>query len=130
MLCYFNFCLSEKFFVYPSILNDNLAVAPFCFFFFFNLEYLFSSLALESVWLYFPKYNFGPFVSSFDIMHKLAGFIFFQKPHIFLSCVIFLHAILMEKAMAPHSSTLAWKIPWTEEPGRPQSMGSLRVRHD
>ena len=35
-----------------------------------------------------------------------------------------------EKAMAPHSSTLAWKIPWMEEPGRLQSMGSLRVRHD
>ena len=35
-----------------------------------------------------------------------------------------------EKAMAPHSSTLAWKIPWTEEPGGPQSMGSLRVRQD
>ena len=34
-----------------------------------------------------------------------------------------------EKAMVPHSSTLAWKIPWTEEPGRLQSMGSLRVRH-
>ena len=34
-----------------------------------------------------------------------------------------------EKAMAPHSSTLAWKIPWTEEPGRLQSMGSQRVRH-
>ena len=33
----------------------------------------------------------------------------------------------MEKAMAPHSSTLAWKIPWTEEPGKLQSMGSLRV---
>ena len=32
-----------------------------------------------------------------------------------------------EKAMATHSSTLAWKIPWTEEPGRLQSMGSLRV---
>ena len=32
--------------------------------------------------------------------------------------------------MAPHSSTLAWKIPWTEEPGRLQSMGLLRVRHD
>ena len=31
--------------------------------------------------------------------------------------------------MAPHSSTLAWKIPWMEEPGRLQSMGSLRVRH-
>ena len=36
----------------------------------------------------------------------------------------------MEKAMAPHSSTLAWKIPWMEEPGRLQSVGSLRVRHD
>ena len=35
-----------------------------------------------------------------------------------------------EKAMAPHSSTLVWKIPWMEEPGRLQSMGSLRVRHD
>ena len=35
-----------------------------------------------------------------------------------------------EKAMAPHSSNLAWKVPWTEEPGRLQSMGSLRVRHD
>ena len=36
----------------------------------------------------------------------------------------------MEKAMAPHSSTLAWKIPWMEEPGRLQSMGSLRVRYN
>ena len=35
-----------------------------------------------------------------------------------------------EKAMAPHSSTLVWKIPWTEEPGRLQSMGSQRVRHN
>ena len=36
----------------------------------------------------------------------------------------------MEKTVAPHSSTLAWKIPWTEEPGRLQSMGSQRVGHD
>ena len=35
-----------------------------------------------------------------------------------------------EKAMAPHSSTLAWKIPWTEEPGRLQPRGSLRVGHN
>ena len=35
-----------------------------------------------------------------------------------------------EKAMAPHSSTLAWRIPWMEEPGGLQSMGSLRVGHD
>ena len=37
---------------------------------------------------------------------------------------------LPEKAMAPHSRTLAWKIPWMEQPGRLQSMGSLRVRRD
>ena len=36
----------------------------------------------------------------------------------------------LEKGMAIHSSTIAWRIPWTEEPGRQQSMGSQRVRHD
>ena len=36
----------------------------------------------------------------------------------------------LEKEMATHSSTLAWKIPWTEEPGRLQSMGSQRVGRD
>ena len=36
----------------------------------------------------------------------------------------------LEKKMAMHSSILAWKIPWTEEPGRLQSMGSQRVGHD
>ena len=47
--------------------------------------------------------------------------------------LFFLMATLMgikEKAMATHSSTLVWKIPWTEEPGRLQSMGSHRVGHD
>ena len=43
---------------------------------------------------------------------------------------IIMTIINMEKAMAPHSSTLAWKIPWTEEPGGLQSMGSHRVGHD
>ena len=38
--------------------------------------------------------------------------------------------VFLEKAMAPHSSTLGWKIPWTEEPGRLQSMGWLRVGYD
>ena len=38
--------------------------------------------------------------------------------------------LMTEKAMAPHSSSLAWEIPWTEEPGRLQSMGSPRVGHD
>ena len=43
-------------------------------------------------------------------------------------CLGFIFA--SEKAMAPHSSTLAWKIPWTKEPGRLPSMGSCRVGHD
>ena len=47
------------------------------------------------------------------------------KPIIEGSC-----SLISEKAMAPHSSTLAWKIPWMEEPGRLQSMGLLRVRHN
>ena len=49
-----------------------------------------------------------------------------------LGCFSILYIVtrLSEKAMAPHSNTLAWKIPWTKEPGRLQSMGSQRVRHD
>ena len=44
--------------------------------------------------------------------------------YLFISCAA------SEKAMAPHSNTLAWKIPWVEEPGRLQSVGSLGVGHD
>ena len=38
--------------------------------------------------------------------------------------------VILEKAMAPHSSTLAWKIPWMEEPGRLRTLGSLRDGYD
>ena len=51
----------------------------------------------------------------------------------FVTCILFLldsSDLDLEKAVAPHSSTLAWKIPWMEEPGRLQSMGSLRVGHN
>ena len=47
-----------------------------------------------------------------------------------ISAFYMLSRLVMEKALAPHSSTLAWKISWTEEPGGLQSMGSLRVGHD
>ena len=47
-----------------------------------------------------------------------------------LSFLVSVYTYESEKAMAPHCSTLAWKIPWMEEPGRLQSMGSLRVGHD
>ena len=48
-----------------------------------------------------------------------------QKPHFEEHCLY-----IPEKAMAPHSSTLPWKIPWMEEPGGLQSTGSLRVGHN
>ena len=52
---------------------------------------------------------------------------FGAQPSFFL---FFFFSLLSEKAMATHSSTLAWKIPWTEEPCRLQTMGLLRVGHD
>ena len=48
----------------------------------------------------------------------------------YMSAIVWYFEHSSEKAMAPHSSTLAWKIPWKEEPVRLQSMGSLRVRQD
>ena len=50
------------------------------------------------------------------------------RPH--LTIFLDLGLRLLEKEMATHSSILAWRIPWTEEPGRLQSMGSQRVRHN
>ena len=52
--------------------------------------------------------------------------------HTYIYIYIHTHTYIYisEKAMAPHSSTLAWKIPWTEELGRLQSMGLQRVGHD
>ena len=53
-----------------------------------------------------------------------------QKPPQYYKVISLQLKLITEKAMAPHSNTLAWKIPWMEEPGRLQSMGSLRVGHD
>jgi len=50
--------------------------------------------------------------------------------HVYMDMYIYIHTHILEKAMAPHSSTLAWRIPWMEEPDRLQSVGSLRVGHD
>ena len=61
-----------------------------------------------------------------DYLHIFFGELSVQIFCPFLNCL----RACQEKAMAPHSSTLAWKIPWTEEPGRRQSMGSHRVGHD
>ena len=64
---------------------------------------------------------------SFFLLSNLLVYNFSEYSHSHLYiCVV----SVMEKAMAPHSSALAWKIPWTEEPGGLQSMGSLRFGHD
>ena len=70
---------------------------------------------------------FYPFLMYFwSFFHLLLCFFFVIELYEF-----FIHfSPYLEKVMAPHSSTLAWKIPWTEEPVRLQSMGLLRVGHD
>ena len=61
------------------------------------------------------------------LLSRIQGYHYhLSKFHIYI-CVSILYS---EKAMATHSSTLAWKIPWTEKPGGLQSMGLLRVGHD
>ena len=65
--------------------------------------------------------------------HLLGSFVhlFIHPPSVYWGPSICQRLVLVtEKAMAPHSSTFAWKIPWTEEPGGLQSMGSLGVGHD
>ena len=71
-------------------------------------------------WFNWPLYTHHEYISSrnIDILNGEGPFSvrgLFEYKCSYTYC--------MEKAMAPHSSTLAWKIPWTEEPGRLQSMG-------
>ena len=77
-------------------------------------------------------------ISKIDIWHSPSILAYFSLQFFQLFLYIFWDCIFRclrmhdysEKAMAPHSSTLAWKIPWMEEPGRLPSMGSHRVGHD
>ena len=73
-------------------------------------------------WYEYIAALFVPSIGITDIMIKVEALTNFTK-----------QALLdktMEKAMAPHSSTLAWSIPWMEEPGGLPSLGSHRVGHD
>ena len=73
---------------------------------------------------YFLKYSQFTILYSF-LVYSDQLYIFF-----IFTFILGYYRLLKEKAMAPHSSTLAWKIPWTEEPGGLLSMGSHRVGHD
>ena len=68
---------------------------------------------------------------SFKPTFSLSSFMFFKRffSSSSLSAIKVVSFPYLEKEMSTHSSTLAWKIPWTEEPGRLQSMGSQRVGH-
>ena len=86
-----------------------------------------SSLRPEHMLVHWPRLLFPQIhvdflllSSSSQFKYHLLGKVFFKLSYVEWT----------EKTMAPHSSTLAWKIPWMEEPGRLQSMGSLRVEHD
>ena len=83
----------------------------FCFVLFFKTDYLGSSSCSSSCFYHLP--------GSHDAFKKTSDNYLKRG-----------RANNLEKAMAPYLSTLAWKIPWTGEPGGLQSMGSHRVRHD
>ena len=94
--------------------------------------YLFFALKIA-----FRKYCLAPchYLSLFHLIKCLGDLSktvyeglcsFFFNFYLFFGCT----SCYVGKEMAPHSSTLAWKIPWTEEPGRLQTMGSLGVGHD
>ena len=98
-----------------------------------NLPFFFISFKISPFWKAFnelcdiilkqiklaPKLNFNVKVKIIILNLCVPQFIDY-------TCIRY----TLEKAMALHLSTLAWKIPWTEEPGRLQSLGSLRVGHD
>ena len=67
-------------------------------------------------------YMLSPYICVSISAQQIGSSVPFPRFHIY--------TLILEKAMATHCSTLAWKIPWTEEPSGLQSMGSLRVRHN
>ena len=85
---------------------------------------------LEFSCFFYDPVNVGNFISGSSAFSKTSLNIWKFMDHVLLKPGLenFEHYFtsMSEKAMAPHSSTFAWKIPWTEEPGRLQSMGSLK----
>ena len=98
------------------------------------LNYQFDNTFQSYVLLYLNIYLFlDMFVQSRFFLYIICFFFFWQlKRHWVFALIPLLYNCIMLRRrqwMAPHSSTLAWKIPWREEPGRLQSMGLRRVGH-
>ena len=92
-------------------------------------------LRTERGWeMIFFKKIYGVYVFHFFFLDSFCRFLLFFFLDVFLYCVNYKLALTknlaMQKDMETHSSTLAWKIPWTEEPGSLQSIGSQRVGHN
>ena len=85
---------------------------------------------VRSFFIFLLKYSWFAIMSFWYIVTLFSCIYIFFFIMVYYRILKILIVPCAEKAMAPHSSTLAWKIPWTEEPGRLQSMGSLRVGHD
>ena len=73
-------------------------------------------------------------MDGLSVSHKFSFFLE-KKKKIYIYIYLYTHTHIssedpLDKEMTTHSSILAWEIPWTEEPGGLQSMGSQRVRHD
>ena len=97
----------------------------------FYLPHCFSMCVCVFVCMYFVWILLLLFVCLNTIGNtKTYSFLFTSMGLKYFSKLALSNISTSEKAMAPHSSTLAWKIPWMEEPGRLQSMGSLRVKQD
>ena len=77
-----------------------------------------------------PLRKLACYSHSTDEEMKLRGVKWLGWPCCLIAKYVRIFVTPWTKKMATHSSTLAWKIPWMEEPGRLQSMGSKRVRHD
>ena len=111
----------KVYFVWYEYCNSCFLIISIC------MKYLFLSPRFQSVCLL-------PYGGSLQIAYCRLLFFFNPVCHsVFLSgafSLLTVKVIIDIYAMAPHSSTLAWKIPWTEEPGWLQSMGSHRVGHD
>ena len=98
-----------------------------------NWFYYFSKKCLPStqIWITIARQSVVLSIKKMASMKKAANWASNGHHHTsILYTLVSSRITLSEKVMAPHSSTLAWKIPWTEEPGRLQSMGWLRVRHN
>ena len=101
----------------------EMSTEVFCQFFFFWWScFFFCYQVVWAVWIFW-KLSLGRSRGLQIFFSQSAGCLF----------ILFMVSVAVQnlmKAMAPHSSTLAWKIPWMEEPGRLQSMGLLRLGHD